>query len=114
MIRTLYFSGQGGFTHEVPPEAVEPMLRQAFDFHPLAIDDPLRERHVPKIDNWGEYAYAVVHEVRFDHDSLELQTHELDVFLGPNYIVTHHRQPVEAVNRVYSSCLTDQRRLARG
>src|SRR3989338_188089 len=137
MIRALYLTGKGGFSIDIPAskwrvalrdrtgvfwvdfgrepaEVVEPPLRDVFGFHPLAIDDALREAHVPKIDNWGDYAYAVVHAVVFDSDSLELRTHELDVFLGPNYLVTHHGQRVEAVERLWTSCQKDQRRLSRG
>jgi magnesium transporter len=137
MIRAFYFSSKGTFTADLPqakwrvalrdkrgvvwvdfgeesPEAVEPLLRAEFAFHPLAIDDALREQHVPKIDNWGDYAYAVVHEVRFESDSLDLDTHELDIFLGPNYLVTHHHQAIDAVERLWTACHTDQRRLARG
>jgi magnesium transporter len=137
MIRTLYRSGKGGFTIDVPathwrvalrdmdgllwvdfgeeaPEVLEPMLRDIFGFHALAIDDALREAHVPKIDNWGEYLYAVLHGVRFNPETLELTTREVDVFLGQHFLVTHHRWPVEAVDRLWDTCQSDQRRLERG
>jgi magnesium transporter len=137
MIRTMYRSGKGGFTTDVPPshwrvalrdgdgllwvdienelpDKIDPLLREAFNFHPLAIDDALRESHVPKIDNWGEYAYAVLHGITYDSETIKLGVQELDVFLGHNYLVTHHRQPLEIVNRVWTSACTDQRRLERG
>jgi magnesium transporter len=99
---------------EEPSETVEPLLRDFFSFHPLAIDDALREAHVPKIDNWGEYVYIVQHIVVFDPQAIELTTREVDIFLGKNYLVTHHRQPIEAVNRVWASYQNDQQRLERG
>jgi magnesium transporter len=137
MIRSLYYSSKGSFTIDVPQthwrvalrdtrgllwvdfgeepsETVEPPLRDIFSFHPLAIDDALREAHVPKIDNWGDYVYIVQHIVVFDPQTIELTTREVDIFLGPNYLVTHHRQPIDAVNRVWTSCQNDQRRLERG
>lgn len=137
MIRTLYYSSKGSFTTDVPQnhwrvalrdtggllwvdfgeepgETVEPPLRDIFGFHPLAIDDALREAHVPKIDNWGDYVYIVQHIVVFDTQTIELTTREVDIFLGRNYLVTHHRQPIDAVNRAWTSCQNDQRRLERG
>jgi magnesium transporter len=137
MIRTLYRSGKGGFTIDVPtthwrvalrdteglfwidfgeeaPETVEPFLRDIFNFHALAIDDALREAHVPKIDNWGEYIYAVAHGLVFDSNSLALSTRELDIFLGKNYLVTHHHKRIDAVDRVWGYCRNDQRRLESG
>jgi magnesium transporter len=133
----MYRSGKGGFTTDVPVshwrvalrdgngllwidienhplEKVEPLLRDIFSFHPLAIDDALRESHVPKIDNWGEYAYAVLHGITYDPAEIKLGVQELDVFLGHNYLVTYHRQPIEIVNRVWTSACSDQRRLERG
>jgi magnesium transporter len=137
MIRTLYRSGKGSFTTDVPTahwrvalrdmegllwvdvqaepvDKLDPLLRDVFHFHPLAIDDALRETHVPKIDNWGDYAYAVLHGITYDHEAIKLGVQELDVFLGRNFLVTHHREPLEIVNRVWTSACTDQRRLERG
>ncbi len=69
---------------------------------------------MPKIDNWGDYAYAVLHAVTFDAEQVALEVHELDVFLGHNYLVTHHTQALEVLNRVWSSVKADHRRLERG
>ena len=86
MIRTLYFSNEGNLRtdlkvetfknalqapggllwvdfEDTPPETDEPILREVFGFHPLAIDDALQESHVPKVDDWGEYLYIVLHAI---------------------------------------------------
>jgi len=86
-----------------PPDACEPILRDTFGFHPLAVDDALQESHVPKLDDWGEYLYLVLHAVLFDRqDGGHVDTLELDVFLGQNFIVTHHDQPIAAVDHASS------------
>src|SRR6185312_4887922 len=36
---------------------VEAMLRDVFRFHALAIEDALKDTHVPKVDDWGDYLY---------------------------------------------------------
>jgi magnesium transporter len=72
----------------------ERVLLDVFRFHPLAVDDALRESHVPKVDDWESYLYIVLHALAFDPKADEqLTTMELDVFAGPNYIVTHREQP---------------------
>ena len=137
MLRTFYRSGTGHVTIDLPATdwrtalhdqtgvlwvdfsaeplvAVEPQLRDTFGFHVLAIDDALREVHVPKIDDWGDYLYAVVHGVIFDQKSLALTTRELDIFLGRNYLVTHHRQSIDAVERVWRHVCNEHRRLEHG
>jgi magnesium transporter len=98
-----------------PPEVCEPILRQVFGFHPLAVDDALQESHVPKIDDWDTYLYVVLHAVTLDQEErVGLDTLELDIFLGGNYLVTHRIQPVAAVERLWAACQRDERHLKKG
>jgi magnesium transporter len=98
-----------------PPQDDEPILRDVFSFHPLAIDDALQESHVPKIDDWGAYLYIVLHGVGFDPQKDELlETQELDIFVGASYLVTHHDQSIPAIERVWSSIQRDERHLQNG
>jgi magnesium transporter len=93
----------------------ERILREMFGFHPLAIDDALQEAHVPKVDDWGAYLYIVLHAVSFDAQRDQaLATSEVDIFLGANYIVTHHDEPIGAVERVWALLQRDDRHLRHG
>jgi magnesium transporter len=66
-----------------PSSHCEPILLETFDFHPLAVDDALRETHVPRIDDWGDYLYIVLHAICLDKKDGSYISHiELDVFLG--------------------------------
>lgn len=97
---------------EEPPATCEPILLETFGFHPLAVDDALQESHVPKIDDWDQYVCLVLHAVHFNQqDKEQLDTLELDVFLGPNYLVTHRVQPIPAVDRVWLACHHGERHL---
>jgi magnesium transporter len=95
-----------------PPNACEPILRETFGFHSLAIEDALEQSHVPKIDDWGQYLYLVLHAVVLHNGDVD--TVELDLFLGKNYVVTHQIQPLAAVERVWSAYQRDERQLERG
>jgi len=98
-----------------PPDACRPILRETFGFHPLAVEDALEEAHVPKVDDWGQYVYLVLHAVAFDPQGNEpLNTLELDVFLGKNSLVTYQSRPIAAVERVWTACQRDARHLQRG
>ncbi|MGD9317609.1 MAG: magnesium/cobalt transporter CorA [Anaerolineae bacterium] len=97
------------------PEVCEPILRQAFGFHPLAVDDALQESHVPKIDDWDTYLYVVLHGVTLDGaEQVALDTLELDIFLGTNYLVTHRTRHMTAVDRLWTACQRDERHLKKG
>jgi magnesium transporter len=103
------------FTSE-PPEVCQPIL-ESFGFHPLAIDDALQETHSPKIDDWGSYIYLVLNYMHLngvDKSQWETEIDELDIFLGLNYIVTHHDHPVPSIDAVLASIQRDQRPLQDG
>jgi magnesium transporter len=85
-----------------PAEACQPILLNTFGFHPLAVDDALEESHVPKLDDWGEYLYIVMHAAAIQPKNFDIETLEMDIFLGLNYIVTHHDQPIESINHIWS------------
>lgn len=93
----------------------EAILSKTFGFHPLAVDDALRETHVPKLDDWSKYLYIVLHAVSYDQNVDErLDTLELDVFIGANFLVTHHDEKIEAIERVWSNIQRDERLLKNG
>jgi magnesium transporter len=98
-----------------PPEICLPIL-QDFKFHPLAIDDALQETHVPRLDDWGDYLYIVFNymDVTKNGDKWDSHVDELDIFLGPNYIVTHHDEPITAIEETWISCDRDSRTLEGG
>lgn len=98
-----------------PPETCEPILRDTFKFHPLAIDDALRETHVPKIDDWDQYLYIALHAVDFeDKPEISVISHEFDIFLGTKYLVSYHEHKLPAIDRVRNHCERDSRHLHDG
>jgi magnesium transporter len=98
-----------------PPETCLPIL-QSFGFHPLAINDALQETHVPKIDDWADYLYIVLNYmyVTQEGDGWNSDVDELDIFLGANYIVTHHDNPIAAIEETLKSCDRDPRTIEEG
>jgi magnesium transporter len=97
------------------PERCLPIL-QSFGFHPLAIDDALQETHSPKLDDWGDYLYIALNYMNAEEngDSWETEVDELDIFLGQNYIVTHHDHPISAIDETWAACDRDPRNVQEG
>jgi magnesium transporter len=96
------------------PESAESILIHTFGFHPLAVDDALHETHVPKVDDWEQYLYIAMHAISYTGGDHDVDAIELDIFLGQHYIVTHHDEPIQALNRVWDTCLRDPRYFKRG
>jgi len=98
-----------------PGGVCEPILRETFAFHPLAVEDALQQSHVPKVDDWGEYLYLVLHAMVYEpRDGDQLDTKELDLFVGRTYLVMHHDEPIDAVDQVWALCQRDARHMQKG
>ena len=84
---------------EAPNEFEEEMLVELFNFHPLAIEDCINDQSHPKVDDYEEYLFMVVHALvmKQKEKSEELGTSELDIFIGENYVVTVHQHPLDCV-----------------
>jgi magnesium transporter len=65
-------------------------LGQRFDFHPLDLDDILSRIQRPKIDEYEDYLFIVLHFPVFDKQNRITRPSEVDIFIGENYVVTVH------------------------
>jgi magnesium transporter len=84
-------------------------LCRNFHFHHLAVEDALRQTHVARVDDWGEYLYIVFHLAGFAPDSDQLVLHELDIFLGKNYLITYHTAALSVLDQDRVSIERDPR-----
>jgi len=80
------------------------VLRDPFHFHPLAIEDCLEDVNHPKVDDYETYIFLTVHAVHFDEKTCDFATRELDMFVGPNYLVTHHEGPLQPISFAQDLC----------
>ena len=100
---------------EEPAEVFEPLLLNVFGFHPLAVHDALHESHAAKLDQWDEHIYLVLHGPLNEADmQADMDTPELDIFLGKRFVVTHHNSPMRCVGTVWDMCSKDRQIMAGG
>ncbi len=79
------------------------ILRDIFGFHALTIDDCYNTLiDPPKVDDFGDYLFVIVHAVSYDEAIGYLETQELNLYIGANYVVSVHRAPSHAVEVVRS------------
>lgn len=137
MIRILYRHRSSGIVAELPVEKLQTAVQdkllglwvdmldpseeeyrlvfeQVFRFHPLAIEDATLDSHIPKIDDFGAYLFLVIHTIVLGGERMDLETREMDIFLGPNYLITSHDEPRAAVERAWQMDYHDKHGLARG
>lgn len=91
------------------------LLEELLGFHHLTIEDALSARpRPPKLDTFPDYAFLVAHGVDLRLPGEVLETVELDLFFGPNFVVTVHHQPLGSLEAVWDDAAATGRPLAAG
>jgi magnesium transporter len=83
-------------------EASLKLLADRFGFHPLTIEDCLHVDQRPKLEEYGDYLFVVIHGFSCPSGKPDqMMAHELHAFLGANYLVTVHEDPIEPLEKVW-------------
>jgi magnesium transporter len=83
-------------------------LASRFGWHPLDLEDVLSKRQRPKIDEYPEYLFVVLHLPVYDKTVQRLNAGELDLFLGDDYLVTLPTVELLPVTRLFLRCFEDK------
>jgi magnesium transporter len=81
-------------------------LEEHFDFHPLDYEDVFSRNQRPKVDVYDDYLFIVLHFPVFDKTVGRLNAAELDIFVGPDYLVTLPNQPLPPIEYLFERCRT--------
>ena len=100
-----------GSTSSGPGPVDRAWLEEHFEFHPLDYEDVLSRNQRPKIDEYDDYLFIVLHFPVFDKAVGRLNAAELDIFVGPGlpdhaaeHAASAGRVPVRALPRRPRRC----------
>ncbi|HEX2620960.1 MAG TPA: magnesium/cobalt transporter CorA [Phototrophicaceae bacterium] len=82
----------------VPSEVDLNRLQTEFGFHPLAMEDARNEHQRPKIEEYEDHVFIITNHAAYEDNRITF--HEIDIFLGRNYIVTIHHHSKEMMDEV--------------
>lgn len=77
-------------------------LRENFDFHALSHEDIASRNQRPKVDVFDDYIFVVLHFPDYDKTVGRLNAVELDVFIGPDYVITIPNRPLRTIEYLFS------------
>jgi magnesium transporter len=90
------------------------LLSDVFHFHPIAVEDALSTLQFPKIESYKDHLYIVLHGIDVKRGGSRFATHDIDFFLGPNYLVTIHDGTFRSVAKLRDVCDRSARILGEG
>jgi magnesium transporter len=93
--------------HIERPRSIErAWLEEHFEFHPLDLEDVYSRNQRPKIDEYDDYLFIVLHFPRFDKKVGRLNAAELDLFVGPDFLITLPNEPLQPLEFLFERCKT--------
>lgn len=117
-VRTLTYGKVTWTDIENPTNEDIEVLRRNFNFHPLDLEDCLSKIERPKIDEYDDYLFIVMHFPIYDQDREVSAPAEIDFFIGANYLVTVHDSRLKPLLQLFEDCRayeqTRQRHMGAG
>src|ERR1700712_5749362 len=89
---------------EKPTLADREWLESHYEFHALDYEDVLSPNQTPKVDEYYEYLFIVLHFPQYDKAVGRLNAVELDMFIGPDYVITLPNDPIQPLTYLFDRC----------
>jgi magnesium transporter len=87
-------------------------MKQQFQLHELAVEDANHGHQRPKMEEYGDSLFIVLHVIENEGD--ELRVGEADIFVGPNYVLSVRRQAERGFIDVRARCEREPQLLRHG
>jgi magnesium transporter len=83
-------------------------LEEHYDFHPLDYEDVFSRNQRPKVDEYDDYLFVVLHFPRFDKTVERLNAAEVDIFIGPDFVITLPNEPLQPLEYLFERCRSNE------
>jgi magnesium transporter len=93
---------------ERPTVADVAYLKEHYDFHPLDYEDVLSKIQRPKIDEYEDYLFIVMHFPVYDKSKRVTTPSEVDIFVGAGYLITIHDGRLKPLLNLWTACEEDE------
>jgi magnesium transporter len=93
---------------ERPRAADQAWLEERFEFHPLDYEDVFSRNQRPKVDEYDDYLFVVLHFPRYDKAVGRLNAAEVDLFVGPDYVITLPNEPLQPIEYLFERVRTNE------
>jgi magnesium transporter len=80
------------------------MLEDMYDFHELLLEDCMTEHQRSKIDSYEDYSFIVLHLPKYKKELFRLDSEEIDIFIGHDYLVTLHEGELKPLVELARKC----------
>ncbi|HWK27981.1 MAG TPA: magnesium transporter CorA family protein [Solirubrobacter sp.] len=93
---------------ERPRSLEQRWLEEHFEFHHLDLEDVRSRNQRPKVDEYDDYLFIVLHFPRYDKTVSRLNAAEVDMFVGPDYLITLPNEPLQTIDYLFERCRSNE------
>ena len=86
-----------------PTDAELEKMREEFNLHPLAVEDARNGHQRPKIEEYGDSLFVILHTVEMNSAD-ELVLGEIAIFVGKNYILSVRNKAQQGFSNIRERC----------
>jgi magnesium transporter len=87
-------------------------MKEEFDLHELAVEDARHGHQRPKIEEYGDSIFAVMHQLETTGDDFSIS--EVNVFVGRNYVLSVRNRSQQSFLTVRERCEREPQLLKHG
>lgn len=78
------------------------ILAEEFDLHPLAVEDALNARQRPKLEQYENHLFTVMHQL--DESAGQLEASQIACFIGRQWVLTLHHGAERTIEETMRRC----------
>lgn len=90
------------------PKEIE-YLAKNYLFHPLDLEDCRSRIELPKIDEYENYLFLVLHFPVFSKEARVTTPSQVSIFIGEDYVVTVHSGDLKPLSKLFQDCQQNER-----
>jgi len=72
-----------------------------FNLHPLVLEDILSPNQRPKLEDFGNYIFAVLKKLSWNEEEEEFKYEQISLILGENYVISFQERDTNLFNPIY-------------
>ncbi len=97
-----------------PEDAERVLLLETFNLHPLAVQDALRDRHPPKVEEFDDATFILLRGLSADTENIDFGVLQIALFVGDRLFVTRRRKQSVSIDWLWQQVIDNPELMSAG
>ncbi|MDN4185836.1 MAG: magnesium/cobalt transporter CorA [Dehalococcoides mccartyi] len=88
-------------------------LGKCFNLHPLTLEDVVNTEQRPKLEDYGNYLFAVIKALHWDSELKKTRSEHVSLILGKNFLISFQEHQSDIFNPIHQRLQSDNGRIRK-